>query len=473
MSETQYSDAFINDAKIEALLHKNQECDPVRIREILDKGKALSGLSLSEVAELLPVKDPDLLSELFSAANKVKNDIYGRRLVIFAPLYISNLCSNECLYCAFRASNRDAVRRALTMDEIAAETKSLVEQGHKRVLMVAGELYSSENGGFDYILNAIKTIYSVKSGPGEIRRVNVNVAPLTIEEFGRLNEAGIGTYQLFQETYHRGTYAKVHIRGKKSDYTWRVTAIDRAMSAGIDDCGVGPLFGLYKWEYEVLALMMHIRHLEKTFGVGPHTISVPRIEPATGSDMSAAPPYPVSDDDFRKIVAVLRLAVPYTGIIMSTRESEDMRRELFSLGVSQISGGSRTNPGGYGSDASGEGVEGDSAQFQIGDRRTLDEVIRDAARMGLVPSFCTGCYRLGRTGKDFMDLAKPGAIKRHCDPNALSTFMEYLMDYGSSETKVVGEELIETALGEMEAREGQSARLMVEKVKSGDRDVYC
>lgn len=470
MKQNTISDAFIDDAAIAGHIENNAKVDSGLVKEILAKAESLEGLTLGEVAALLPVQEPALLERLFATANTIKNVIYGRRLVIFAPLYISNLCSNECLYCAFRAGNRSVNRRALSMKEIAEETRMLVEQGHKRVLMVAGESYSREMGGFDYVLDAIRTVYSVRSGNGEIRRVNVNVAPLPVEEYKRLKDAGIGTYQLFQETYHRETYSRVHVGGMKRDYNWRVTAIDRAMEAGVDDCGIGPLFGLYKWEYEVLALLMHIRHLEETFGVGPHTISVPRIEPASGSEMADCPPWPVTDLDFKKIVAILRLAVPYTGIIMSTRESADMRRELVRLGVSQISGGSRTNPGGYGESAADEN---ESSQFQIGDRRSLDEVIRDAAEMGLVPSFCTGCYRLGRTGSDFMDLARPGEIRRHCDPNALSTFMEYLLDYASPETRSVGEALIATSLTEMEPEAANAAEAMVEKVKHGERDVYC
>jgi 2-iminoacetate synthase len=398
----------------------------------------------------------------------VKNAIYGRRVVIFAPLYISNLCSNECLYCAFRVRNREVRRRALTQEEIARETRILVEQGHKRVLVVAGESYPKE--GFDYVLDSIRTVYSVKSGPGEIRRVNANIAPLTREEFGRLKETGIGTYQLFQETYHRDTYRRVHLAGRKTDYAWRVTAFHRAMAEGIDDCGIGVLFGLFDWRYEVLAMLLHIGDLERRFGVGPHTISVPRIEPAVGSALAGHPPSAVSDLDFRKIVAILRLTVPYTGIIMSTRETADLRRELFALGVSQISGGSRTNPGGYAE----EGLQEDrEAQFSLGDQRSLDEVIRDVAGLGLVPSFCTGCYRLGRTGKDFMDLAKPGEIRRHCDPNAFSTFAEYLQDYAGPATKAVGDALIEKAVSEMEPAEAKQVRGMVEAVRGGKRDVYC
>jgi 2-iminoacetate synthase len=291
---------------------------------------------------------------------------------------------------------------------------------------------------------------------------------LTVEEFIQLKGTGIGTYQLFQETYHRETYGKMHKGGKKRDYDWRITGIHRAMTAGIDDVGIGVLFGLADWRFEILALMQHIHHLEKEFGVGPHTISLPRLEPASGSAIATQPPYPVSDVDFRKIVAILRLAVPYTGIIMSTRETPDMRRESFALGVSQISAGSRTNPGGYETEE-----DFHSEQFSLGDHRSLDEVIRDVASLGYIPSFCTGCYRLGRTGRDFMDLAKPGEIKAHCDPNALSTFQEYLIDYAPEGTRRMGEKAIQMILDNMDETTGQRSSAMITSVKAGKRDVYC
>lgn len=467
MNEKQLAEEMIVEAEIERQLLAVEGEDAPRIREILAKAVLARGLTSEEVANLMAIRSPGLAQELFHAASEVKNTIYGRRLVIFAPLYVSNLCSNECLYCAFRAKNTAIKRRALSQAEIAAEVKALVDQGHKRVLVVAGESYPKE--GFDYVLKAIETVYSVKSGRGEVRRVNVNVAPLTTEEFARLRNAKIGTYQIFQETYHRATYAKMHLAGKKRDFDWRVTAIDRAMTAGINDVGIGVLFGLYDWKFEILAMIQHIRHLEKVFGVGPHTISVPRLEPATGSDVAAQPPYAVSDDDFRKIVAILRLAVPYTGIIMSTRENAQMRREGFALGISQISAGSRTDPGGYSADSSGE-VNG---QFSLGDHRGLDEVIGDVASLGYIPSFCTGCYRLGRTGADFMDMARPGEIKAHCDPNGVSTFAEYLLDYASPKTRETGLALIDTVIGSMTGVAKQRAESLVQQVKAGKRDVYC
>ena len=418
------------------------------------------------MAVLTGVSDPELLGEVFRAARNVKEGIYGNRLVLFAPLYISNLCDNECVYCAFRARNRELQRRALSQEEIAVEVRHLVEQGHKRILLVAGEAYPRE--GFEYVLNAIDTVYRTASGPGEIRRVNANIAPLTLDEFKRLKARQIGTYQVFQETYHRETYAKVHLAGKKRDFDWRVNAPDRAMEAGIDDVGIGVLFGLFDWRFEILALVQHIRHLERRFGVGPHTLSVPRMEPATGSDVASHPPHPVSDVDFRKIVAILRLAVPYTGIIMSTREAAEIRRETFALGVSQISAGSRTNPGGYSDE---ERLE--AAQFCLGDHRPLDEVIRDVAALGYVPSFCTACYRLGRTGRDFMDLAKPGEIKEHCGPNALATFQEYLEDYGSPATRLAGQAAIAQSLAALDPGLRGKAERMIRIVKDGTRDVYC
>jgi 2-iminoacetate synthase len=459
---------IINDEIIEKWLSNTAIApDAADVLRILSKAKELKGLDAQDIATLTTLEDPRLLSELFHTAKYIKETIYGQRMVVFAPLYISNLCGNECLYCAFRAKNKAVKRRALTQNEIASEVEILEKQGHKRVLLVAGESYPKQ--GFQYILDAVDTIYATKSGNGEIRRVNVNIAPLTIEEFKQLKNANIGTYQLFQETYHRQTYSKVHLAGKKSDYDWRITAIDRAMEAGIDDVGIGVLFGLCDWRFEILALMQHIRHLEDKFGVGPHTISVPRLEPASGSDMATHPPQPVSDMDFRKIVAILRLAVPYTGIIMSTRETPKMRRETFALGVSQISAGSRTNPGGY---AEGQDIE-DEAQFSLGDHRPLDEVICDVTNLGYIPSFCTGCYRLGRTGADFMDLAKPGLIKEHCDPNALSTFLEYLLDYGSEKTRTAGETLIASVLGKMQPAIRQRSLTMLAKVRNGRRDVFC
>jgi 2-iminoacetate synthase len=422
-------------------------------------------LNSGEVATLLQCNEPTVLEEMFHAAREVKESIYGNRLVLFSPLYISNLCQNDCQYCAFRVRNKEIQRRALTQEEITEEVRHLVRTGHKRILLVAGEAYPQE--GLDYIFKSIATIYGIREGKGEIRRVNVNIAPLTVEEFRELKASKIGTYQLFQETYHLPTYQQMHLRGPKADYHWRLHAIGRAFEGGIDDVGIGVLFGLFDFRFEVLAMIQHIRHLEKTYGVGPHTISVPRLEPADGSEIAANPPYPVADEDFKKIVAILRLAVPYTGIIMSTRETAKMRAETFALGVSQISAGSRTNPGGY--------SEGDrsGAQFQLGDHRSLDEVILDIVRMGYIPSFCTGCYRLGRTGEDFMDLAKPGLIKQFCLPNAILTFKEYLEDYATPETRVAGFALIEKSIGEIPSTQRRDeTKKRLGKIEQGERDLY-
>jgi 2-iminoacetate synthase len=456
---------FINEKKVWEALGNNKNPEPQQVKDVLAKAAEMKGLNLNDVAVLTSISSPEMLIELFDTANHVKETIYGKRLVLFAPLYISNLCANECLYCAFRATNKAIDRHTLSQEHIAREVDVLIKQGHKRILLVAGESYPKE--GLQYVLDAVRTVYGVKSEHGEIRRVNVNVAPLTVDEFKLLKAENIGTYQIFQETYHRETYSKVHVGGKKRDYNWRGWSLHRAMEAGIDDVGIGVLFGLFDYRFEILAMMQHINELEAKFGVGPHTISVPRMEPATNSDLASHPPFPVSDIDFRKIVAILRLAVPYSGIIMSTRETAKMRQDTFALGVSQISAGSKTNPGGYEED------DEISGQFSLGDHRSLDEVIRDVASMGYVPSFCTACYRLGRTGQDFMDLAKPGDIKLHCAPNALSSFKEYLQNFASPETVNVGNDLIKKSISEMKGIARQRAEKLVKRVEAGRDDVYC
>ena len=461
---------WLREESIHQALKQEASASKEKVQDILVKARELQGLNLQEVAALSTVTDAGLLQEMFAVARGIKNEIYGRRLVLFAPLYISNYCQNECLYCAFRKSNRELKRRVLNQEEIAENVRILIRQGHKRLLLVAGE--SCPHGDFTYILNAIDTAYAIKEEASEIRRVNVNLAPLSVEQFGELKDRGIGTYQLFQETYHRTTYAQVHPRGMKANFDWRAMAFDRAMQAGIDDVGMGVLFGLYDWRFEILALMQHIAHLEQNFGVGSHTISVPRIEPASGSEMASKPPHMVADQDFRKIVAILRMAVPYTGIIMSTRENKEMRRETLELGVSQISAGSHTDPGGYQSDYEGD-AEFEASQFQLGDHRSLAEVIEDIAKLGYIPSFCTGCYRLGRTGKDFMDMAKPGLIKEKCGPNALSTFKEYLRDYATPELAAIGASAINKELAQMLPKTRNLAERMLEKVDSGKNDVYC
>ena len=441
--------------------------DDGKIRAVLQKARELNGLNKEDVTALCAIDSPEQVDALFDAARLVKEQIYGHRMVLFAPLYISNVCGNECSYCAFSSSNKRLPRTALDMAAIGRETSALIRQGHKRILLVAGEGYAAANGAFRYVLDAIASVYAVTEQLGAIRRLNVNLAPLPVEEFRLLKEAGIGTYQLFQETYHRETYAAVHLSGKKRDFDWRASALDRAMQAGIDDVGMGVLLGLHDWRFELLSLMQHIGHLENRFGVGCHTISVPRMEPADGSALSMAPPAPVSDHDFKKLIAILRLAVPYTGIILSTRESAAIRRECYALGVSQISAGSCTNPGGYGE---GENAAG---QFQLGDHRSLGEVVQELSTLGFIPSFCTACYRLGRTGQDFMDLAKPGLIRLKCDPNAVTTFQEYLIDFAPDKVRCAGEAAIASELDKMGVKARRNSERMLGKIRSGQRDVFC
>jgi len=462
----EYND-FIDQEYLDGLVLKDKKSTKEEVREILKKGAEKKGLNVEETFALMQADGDDLLSEIFETAGKIKDEIYGNRLVVFAPLYVTNVCGNICAYCGFRADNKDLFRRTLTMDEIKEEVKILEDEGHKRVLMVYGEHPQFK---VDWIKETIEAAYSVKSGSGEMRRINVNLAPLDTEDFKILKSSGIGTYQCFQETYHRKTYDKVHIGGKKKDYLYRLYALDRAQDAGIDDIAMGALFGLYNWKFEVLAMLQHAFHLEEVYGVGPHTISFPRIEPAMGSDLSEHPPVEISNKDFMKIVAILRIAVPYTGLILSTRESAFFRRELFRLGVSQISAGSRTYPGAY-HDAKCN--KPDMQQFTIGDTRNLDEVIRDVAEHGFIPSFCTSCYRSGRTGANFMDEAKHGHIHTFCQPNALLTFMEYLKDYASEETGKIGYALIEKEMNKME--ESNMKKLFLEKLnktKEGKRDLY-
>ncbi len=467
MSEAAGIATYINEQVIFDCLRERARPEPARIRAILDKAKAMQGLSFNETTALVAVDDPELMSELFAAARSIKQEIYGSRLVLFAPLYISNLCANECTYCAYRASNRELHRRVLSQEEIAAETRVIIEQGHKRILVVAGESYPDHNS-LKYVHSAVETVYATRSGNGEIRRVNVNVAPLSVSDFRDLKATGIGTYQCFQETYHRETYARVHLQGRKRDFDWRATVMDRAMEAGIDDVGIGALLGIYDWRFELLAMLQHAQHLEQRFGCGPHTISVPRLEPASGTDFTATTPYTVSDPDFLKLTAILRLAVPYTGLIMSTRESSAIRHQSFQLGISQTSAGSRTDPGGY---ARSQG-DFHSSQFAVGDIRPVDEVVREIAEMGFTPSFCTACYRTGRTGSDFMDIAKPGAIKYHCEPNALATFTEYLEDYASPATRQAGELHILHQVATMDDKQRRIATPMIDAVRKGKRDVF-
>ncbi|MDD3029551.1 MAG: [FeFe] hydrogenase H-cluster radical SAM maturase HydG [Alphaproteobacteria bacterium] len=460
---------WLNGDELKALMAKNAKEDPVKIREIFAKAKEMKGLTLEDVAALSAVEDKDLVEEMFAVARHIKEEIYGRRVVFFAPLYVSNLCSNECAYCAFRKSNHQLVRQSLTQEQVAQQTEMILNQGHKRGLIIAGEAYP---GGLKYILDCIETMYSVKTDKGELRRINAELAPMTVDEFKSLKATNIGTYVCFQETYDRDVYKQVHLKGKKADFEWRASTFDRAMLGGIDDVGLGVLFGLADWKYEVLGLMRHIQHLEERFGVGCHTISFPRIEPACGSEMSKNPPHAVSDLDFLKIIAIMRLAVPYTGMIMSTRETPEMRKKTLDLGISQISAGSRTDPGGYTED-DGKFEQDDAAQFHLGDHRTLAQVIDSLVKDGMVPSFCTACYRLGRTGQDFMDLAKPGLIKQNCAPNAISTFCEYLMDYASPETIERGLAAIDKEIATLNPEGQKIAREVVKRVRAGERDVFC
>jgi 2-iminoacetate synthase len=462
-------ESFIDEKKINELITSKEDVSDAEIRGILDEALLLKGLDLDAVAALISIKDEKLKELLFDTALKIKESIYGNRLVLFAPLYISNHCSNNCLYCGFRRDNTDMKRRILTIKEVKEETEIILQEGHKRILMLMGE--HPNKCSFDYLLEAIKAAYSVKDSNGNsIRRINIEIAPLTEGEFSRLSHVKIGTYTVFQETYHKETYKKMHPPGKKSDYLWRLYTMDRALKYGINDVGIGALFGLYDYRFEVLALIQHARHLDETYGVGPHTISIPRIEPAQNAPCAINVPNPVSDEDFKKLVAVLRCAVPYTGIILSTRESAEMRKQVFNLGVSQISAGSKTNPGGYTESLINPENE---EQFFLNDTRTTGEVIKSVIKQGFVPSFCTGCYRLGRVGKDFMDLAKPGLIQLHCLPNALTTLKEYLMDYADLEIKRLGEDLINKELLKIPSEERREKTIQsLRKIEDGERDFY-
>ncbi|RKY52619.1 MAG: [FeFe] hydrogenase H-cluster radical SAM maturase HydG [Candidatus Neomarinimicrobiota bacterium] len=436
---------FINDEYLEGLL-KNTKPDEFRVREILDKSLSKEPLNVEETAVLLNAEDRELQEEILETARKLKREVYGNRIVLFAPLYIGNYCINNCQYCGFRISNRNAVRRTLTDDEVKEQVIALESKGHKRLILVWGEhpMYSPEQ-----IAKTVRIVYSTKSGKGEIRRVNINAAPQTVEGYKIIKEAGIGTFQVFQETYHHETYKKFHPGNTpKSDYLYRLDALDRAMEGGIDDVGIGALFGLYNWKFEVLGLVSHAIHLQKKYGVGPHTISFPRIRPALGVEMDY--PYIVNDEDFKRMVAILRISVPYTGLILTAREKPELRREVMAFGVSQIDAGSRIEIGGYteAGDAQSQYIE--KEQFELGDIRPLDVVMRELMQDEYVPSFCTACYRIGRTGEHFMEFAIPGFIKRFCTPNALLTLMEYLVDYASEETREVGENLIKKELEKMD-----------------------
>lgn len=440
--------------------------DRAFIREVLDKAREARGLEPVEAAALLKVGDPDMLDEMFRMAREVKERIYGRRIVLFAPLYISNYCVNDCAYCGYKCSNRMS-RRRLTMEELKEEVRILEGLGHKRLALEAGE--DPVNCPLDYVLECIDTIYSLKFQNGSIRRVNVNIAATTVEDYRRLKDAGIGTYVLFQETYHRPTYEALHPRGPKSSYDYHTTAMDRAMAGGIDDVGLGVLYGLYDHVYDTVALLFHGKHLEERFGVGPHTISVPRLRRAHSVDPRRF--RLVEDEDFKKVVAVIRLAVPYTGMILSTREEATFRDQVIALGISQISAGSCTGVGGYAEHYVRRPAE-EEPQFEVGDNRSPMEIIKGLMRSGYIPSYCTACYREGRTGDRFMSLAKSGQIANVCQPNGLLTLKEFLLDYGDEEARLIGEELIGRELKAVPSQKArEAAAQMLDRISMGERDL--
>lgn len=460
------ADEFIHDGEIRESLAYAEENKANReeIDRVIKKAREMKGVTHREAALLLACDLEEQNKEIENLAKEIKERFYGRRIVMFAPLYLSNYCINSCVYCPYHVKNKHIARKKLTQDEIRKEVVALQDMGHKRLAIEAGE--DPVNNPLEYILESIKTIYSIKHKNGAIRRVNVNIAATTVENYRKLKEAGIGTYILFQETYNKEAYRELHPAGPKSDYNYHTEAMDRAMEAGIDDVGCGVLFGLDKYRYELVGLIMHAEHLEAKFGVGPHTISVPRVCPADDIDPSELNAVP--DDIFQKIVAVIRIAVPYTGMIVSTRESRESRERVLSLGISQISGGSRTSVGGY---VTPEPEEENSSQFDVTDRRTLDEVVNWLLEMGYIPSFCTACYREGRTGDRFMSLLKSGQIVNCCQPNALMTLQEYLEDYASEDTKLKGERLIKEQLLEItNPVVRKRASEYIENIKSGQRD---
>ncbi len=435
------------------------------IDKIIEKAKERKGLTHREASVLLACEIPEKIAECYALAEQIKKDFYGNRIVMFAPLYLSNYCVNGCVYCPYHMKNKTIARKKLTQEEIKAEVIALQDMGHKRLALEAGE-HPTMNP-IEYILESIETIYSIKHKNGAIRRVNVNIAATTVENYKKLKDAGIGTYILFQETYHKKTYEELHPTGPKSDYCYHTEAHDRAMEAGIDDVGLGVLFGLELYKYEFAGLLMHAEHLEAAFGVGPHTISVPRLKRADDIDPDQFD-NGISDDVFAKICALIRISVPYTGMIISTRESKEVREKVLRLGVSQISGASKTSVGGYAED---EPEDENSEQFDVSDKRTLDEVVRWLMEEGFIPSFCTACYREGRTGDRFMELCKNGQILNCCHPNALMTLKEFLMDYASEETKKIGEELIRAEIEKIpKDKVKEICRDNLEKIGKGIRD---
>lgn len=441
--------------------------DKNKVSEIISKSLNKERLHLAEVAMLVNATDPELIEMIKAGAKKLKEQVYGKRIVLFAPLYVGNLCMNNCKYCGFRASNNNAERKTISKQELIDNVIALEENGQKRLILVFGEHAKYSPG---YISDTVKTVYGVKKGNGEIRRVNINAAPLDIEGFKTVLNAGIGTYQVFQETYYPGAYAYYHTGGKKANYEYRLTSLDRAQEAGLDDVGIGVLFGLYDWRFDVLGLVRHTNHLEACYNVGPHTISFPRLTDVT--DFKVNPQYQVSDEEFSRIIAILRLAVPYTGLILTARESKKVREEVLQYGCSQIDAGTKIELGAYAQQKK-ELQNLNKEQFLINDERSLAEVIDELLDSDYLPSFCTACYRLGRTGEHFMEFSVPGFIKRYCTPNAILTLSEYIVDYASETTAEKGWKVIEKNISQMESDKMKKLVFeRVEKIKQGNRDLY-
>jgi 2-iminoacetate synthase len=456
---------FIDPDEIWNLIN-NTKSEKQRVRDVIAKSLGKHRLTMEETAVLVNAVGTDLVDEIKQGARELKKIVYGNRIVLFAPLYIGNKCTNNCQYCGFRISNKDAVRKTLTDDEIIKEVEALENNGQKRLILVYGEHpdYSAE-----YIAHTVRLVYRVKKDRGEIRRVNINAAPQDIEGFRKVGESGIGTYQIFQETYHPEAYKWYHLGGKKRNYEWRLTSLDRAQEAGIDDVGIGALFGLYDWRFEVLGLLRHTNHLEACYNVGPHTISFPRLKDAVTLQLNSK--YQTGDEDFKKLVAILRLAVPYTGLILTAREAPDVRREVMQYGVSQIDGGTKLELGSY-SQSRNEEQNLNREQFRINDPRSLSEVIDELLTNDYIPSFCTSCYRAGRTGEHFMEFSVPGFIKRFCTPNALLTLSEYLCDYATGELAEKGWKVIDNNMKKLDQGVMQKTVEKLERIKQGERDLY-
>lgn len=456
---------FIDHEYIEKILEEAKNATKEEINAVLERANKREGLSYEDIAVLLQVEDEVDLKEIYKLAGEIKDSIYGKRVVMFAPLYVSDYCVNNCVYCGYQRCNEFG-RRKLTMEEVREEVKILEKMGHKRLALELGE--DPVNAPIEYVLECLDTIYKTQNENGEIRRVNVNIAATTVENYKKLNEAKIGTYILFQETYHKPTYEKMHPKSIKGDYNYHLTAFDRAMEAGVDDVGAGVLFGLSDPKFEVIGLMMHNKHLEEKFGVGFHTISMPRLKPAKGMTLEQFP-HIVDDDMFKKLVAIVRIAVPFTGIIMSTRETAEMRRELLKCGVSQLSAGSSTGVGGYKDREEGKEV----SQFKTSDERTPLEVLKGVLDDGYIPSYCTACYRKGRTGERFMTLAKSGEIQNMCEPNAMATLLEFALDYGDKEILEKSEKVISKEIENIKREDIKNVlKSNLEKLRKGQRDLY-